>query len=55
MYDVYPLTFISEEDLIEHIKQTIQKYGSKLEPYNIEKFNSNLIDPIKLIFDKMVY
>ncbi len=55
MYDVFPLTFISEEDLIEHVKQTIQKYGAKLEPYNVEKFNSNLIDPIKLIFDKMVY
>ena len=55
MYDVFPLTFISEEDLIEHVKKTIQKYGTKLEPYNVEKFNSNLIDPIKLIFDKMVY
>ena len=55
MYDVFPLTFIKEEDLIEHVKNTIQKYGKKLEPFNVEKFNSNLIDPIKLIFDKMVY
>lgn len=55
MYSVFPLTFISEEDFIEHVKQTISKYGAKLEPYTIEKFNSNLIDPIKLIFDKMVY
>ena len=55
MYDVFPLTFIKEEDLIEHVKQTIQKYGSKLEPYNVAKFNSNLVDPIKIIFDKMVY
>lgn len=55
MYSVFPLTFINERDLIEHVKNTIQKYGTKLEPYNVEKFNSNLIDPIKLIFDKMVY
>lgn len=55
MYDIFPLTFISEEDLIEHVRKTIQAYGTKLEPFNIEKFNSNLIDPIKLIFDKMVY
>lgn len=55
MYSKWPLSFISEADFTEHIKETIKKYGSKLEPYNIEKFNSNIIDPIKLIFDKMVY
>lgn len=55
MYTQWPLTFISEEDFIVHVKATIEKYGEKLEPYNIEKFNSNIIDPIKLIFDKMVY
>lgn len=37
------------------MKKTIKKYGRKLEPYNIKKFNSSIIDPIKLIFDKMVY
>lgn len=55
MYDVYPITFISEADLIDHVKKTITEYGKKLEPYDIVKFNSNIIDPIKLIFDKMVY
>lgn len=55
MYQQWPLSFISEQDFIEHVKETIRKYGSKLEPYNVVKFNSNLIDPIKLIFDKMVY
>ena len=52
---MWPLSFISEEDFSEHVKATIQNYGKKLEPYNIKKFNSNLIDPIKLIFDMMVY
>lgn len=52
---MWPLSFISEADFTEHIKHTIIKYGAKLEPYNVEKFNSNIVDPIKLIFDKMVY
>lgn len=52
---MWPLTFITEKDFTEHVKATIEKYGEKLEPFSLEKFNSNLIDPIKLIFDKMVY
>ena len=52
---MWPLTFISEEDFTNHVKATIEKYGAKLEPYDIVKFNSNIIDPIKLIFDMMVY
>ncbi len=52
---MWPLTFITEKDFAEHVKATIEKYGEKLEPFSLEKFNSNLIDPIKLIFDKMVY
>lgn len=55
MYQQWPISFIREEDFIEHVKETIKKYGEKLKPYNIEKFNTNIIDPIKLIFDKMVY
>lgn len=55
MYDKFPLSFISEADFIEHIKNTIKEYGEKLEPYDTVKFNKNIIDPIKLIFDKMVY
>ena len=51
----WELSFISERDFTEHVKATIAKYGSKLEPINLQKFNSNIIDPIKLIFDKMVY
>lgn len=52
---MWPLSFISEKDFTNHVKATIEKYGTKLEPYNIDKFNSNIIDPIKLIFDMMVY
>lgn len=55
MYSNWPLAFISEHDFTNHVKATIEKYGEKLEAYDVIKFNSNIIDPIKLIFDKMVY
>ena len=51
----WPLTFITEEEFKSHVVATIEKYGEKLESFNIARFNSNLVDPIKLIFDKMVY
>jgi len=49
------LSFISEEELIEHVTATIHKYGEKLESYDLKKFNSSIVDPVKLIFDKTVY
>ena len=52
---MWPLTFISEENFKEHVQNTIQKYGEKLVSFDIERFNKNIIDPVKLIFDKVVY
>jgi hypothetical protein len=52
---MWQLPFISEQDFIKHVQLTISQYGEKLVPYNLESFNSNIVDPIKLIFDKMVY
>ncbi|MCI9675364.1 MAG: Eco47II family restriction endonuclease [Lachnospiraceae bacterium] len=51
----WPLGFISEEDFMKHVGATIEKYGEKLESYDVKRFNKNIIDPIKLIFDKIVY
>ena len=51
----WELDFISEEDFVKHVKATIDKYGEKLESFDIKRFNKNIIDPIKLIFDKTVY
>jgi len=51
----WPLSFISKEDFYNHVKKTISKYDSKLESINLSKFNTNIIDPIKLIFDKAIY
>ncbi len=52
---VWSLNFIAENDFKEHVQATILKYGEKLQSYDLKRFNSNLIDPIKLIFDKSVY
>jgi len=49
------LPFISEEDFCKHVEATIKNYGEKLASYDLKKFNKNIIDPIKLIFDKTVY
>jgi len=52
---VSKLSFISDADFKKHIELTIKQYGEKLTPYDLKKFNSNIVDPIKLIFDKNVY
>ena len=48
----YNLSFIDDENLFNHVKETIQKYKFKI---NLKEFNKNLIDPIKLTFDAKVY
>ena len=52
---MWDIGFITEEELTKHVEETIRKYGDKLSVFDVKKFNSNLIDPIKLIFDKTVY
>ena len=46
---------LKSRDFKTHVQLTIQQYGEKLSLYNLQKFNSNIIDPVKLIFDKTVY
>jgi len=48
----YGLSFISNEDLFFHVKETIEKYRFKI---NLKEFNKNLVDPIKLTFDAKIY
>lgn len=52
---MWELSFISEQDFKRHVRNTIHNYGEKLVPYDLKRFNSNIVDPIKLIFDKTVY
>jgi hypothetical protein len=48
----YQLKFISNLDLFNHVKETVDKYRFKID---LSTFNKNLIDPIKLTFDSKVY
>lgn len=48
----YDLTFISDEDLFNHVEETFLKYASEIDE---SKFHDNKIDPIKLTFDAKVY
>lgn len=52
---MWNLSFISEADFTAHVRATIEKYGDKLESFDLDRFNKNIVDPIKLIFDKTVY
>ena len=49
------MKFISDENLKKHIAETIKSYGDNLKSFNLERFNENIVDPIKLVFDKNVY
>ena len=44
----YNLGFISDEDIYEHVKMTVEAYRREI---TLNQFNENIIDPIKLTFD----
>lgn len=48
----YKLDFIDSEELFNHVKNTVLGYSFKMD---LKSFNNNLIDPIKLTFDSIVY
>ena len=48
----YNLGFISDENLFNHVKETVEKYRFTI---NLAEFNQNLIDPVKFTFDAKVY
>lgn len=49
------LSFISDENFQKHILETIRYYGDNLQSWDLKKFNANIVDPIKLLFDKNIY
>lgn len=55
MNEEYKLNYISQEDFENHVKKTIMQYSQTLKSINLQKFNKNLVDPIKLLFDKNVF
>ncbi len=52
---MWNLNFITRKNLKKHVKETIKEYGDNLKSVNLDEFNSNKIDPIKLLFDSKVY
>ncbi len=52
---MWEIPFISREDFKEHVKNTIKTYDDTLKGIDLNSFNSNLVDPIKLTFDSKVY
>ena len=51
----WSIDFITEREFKNHVAKTIEAYGDKLKSYDLKKLNSNLIDPVKMIFDKNIY
>ena len=52
---MYRLTFIEENAFKAHVTNTISTYNQSLNSINLSGFNSNIVDPIKLLFDKSVF
>ncbi len=48
----YNLGFITNKDIFEHTKQTVLQYKTIID---LQEFNKNYIDPIKLTFDAKIY
>jgi hypothetical protein len=48
----YNLSFISDHDLVNHVTDTVEKYSFDID---LKKFNSQIIDPVKLTFDSVIY
>ena len=48
----YNLGFISNKDIFAHVKDTVGQYRKSI---NLDEFNANLIDPIKMTFDAKIY
>lgn len=48
----YQLGFISDKDIYEHVRNTVMQYRRQI---NLQEFNKNIVDPIKLTFDAKIY
>lgn len=51
----WDINFISKDNFKEHVKKTIATYEHTLDGIDLQRFNSNIIDPIKMVFDSKVY
>lgn len=51
----WSIDFIKEDEFEELIREQIAAYGDSLKAYDVAKFNKNIIDPVKMLFDKTIY
>lgn len=51
----YHIDFVKREDFERHVAETIKAYDATLNKIDLKRFNSNIIDPIKLTFDKALF
>lgn len=55
MNDTWNIDFISKEDFYQHVANTVDSYRLGMTSFDVTIFNSNTIDPIKLLLDKSIY
>ncbi|WP_237719233.1 Eco47II family restriction endonuclease [Mycoplasma mycoides] len=55
MSNEFILDFISKQDFEKHVTDTINQYKESLKSISLKKLNRNIVDPIKLIFDKNIF
>lgn len=55
MNENFLLDFIEEDVFEKHVLNTIKSYDATLKSINLKRFNANIIDPIKLTFDKALF
>ncbi|MCD8205875.1 MAG: Eco47II family restriction endonuclease [Clostridia bacterium] len=51
----YNISFISKTTFERHVYETMEKYNKVLEAIDLERFNANIVDPIKLTFDMKLF
>lgn len=51
----YSLKFIRQKDFEKHVVEAVEQYKHCLRSIDLKEFNKNIIDPIKLLFDKNVF
>ena len=52
---MWEIDFISKEDFKKHVRNTIDNYIGSFKPFSLKDFNKNIVDPVKLTFDKAFY
>lgn len=51
----FKIKFIDKENFEKHVLGTLKEYNKALNAFDLKSFNKNIVDPIKLLFDKNVF